>query len=128
MKVYSTYYDKVPELDKTAYTFVRVSRAAPPVWFSETIGEYVDLSNTFGPTQAMLEECHPAKDWETFVPRYKKEILNALDSAKTLALLETIYAAHDNCPLLLLCYEAPPENCHRHLIGDFLGISVEEIR
>lgn len=126
MKVFSTYYDKVPELDKNAYTFVRVSRAEPPEWFSE---KYVcaDLSDTFGPTHAMLEECHPAKDWKTFVPRYNEEILSVLDKATTLKLLEKIYSDHDSQPLLLLCYEAPPENCHRHLIGDFLGINVEEI-
>lgn len=126
MKVFSTYYDKTPELNKCKYTFVRVSRAEPPEWFAEKY-EYVDLSDTFGPTPAMLEECHPAKDWETFVPRYKNEILNVLDEAATLKLLEKIYSEHGSRPLLLVCFEAPPENCHRHLIGDFLGISVEEI-
>jgi uncharacterized protein YeaO (DUF488 family) len=127
MKVFSTYYDKVPELDKSSYTFVRVSRAEPPEWFSKTIGGYVDLSDTFGPTKAMLEECHPTKDWRTFKPRYKNEILGALDKAATLGLLNKIYSEHSNRPLLLVCYEAPPENCHRHLIGNFLNIDVQEI-
>ena len=127
MKVFSSYYDKVPELDKSTYTPVRVSRMEPPGWFSETVREYVDLSDTFGPTRAMLEECHPAKDWEAFVPRYRNEILDALDKTATLELLNKIYLENGNRPLLLLCYEAPPENCHRHLIGDFLNINIEEI-
>ncbi|MCL1916322.1 MAG: DUF488 domain-containing protein [Desulfovibrionaceae bacterium] len=127
MKVFSTYYDKVPELDKNVYTFVRVSRAEPPEWLSKTISQYVDLSDIFGPTKAMLEECHPTKDWGTFEPRYKDEILGALDKVDTLGLLNKISSEHDNLPLLLLCYEAPPENCHRHLIAGFLGINIEEL-
>lgn len=62
MKVFSSYYDKVPELNNSEYIIMRVSRATPPEWFSETF-KYVGLSDTFGPTHAMLEECHPAKDW-----------------------------------------------------------------
>ncbi len=72
MKVFSSYYDKVPELEKNAYTFARVSRMNSPEWFPKTIGEYVDLSDTFGPTTAMLEEYHPAEDWGAFVLRYKE--------------------------------------------------------
>lgn len=127
MEVFSTYYDKAPKLDKDAYTFVRVSCMEPPEWFSEKVGEYVDLSGTFGPTPAMLEECHPTKDWEAFAPRYNKEILGVLDKEATLGLLEKICIEHDNRPLVLTCYEEPPENCHRYLIGDFLGIHVQEI-
>jgi len=127
MKIFSSYYDKVPQLDKSAYTFVRVSFAEPPAWLMKTLGEYVNLSAVFGPTKAMLEECHPTKDWETFVPRYKNEILGVLDKVETIDLLNKIYSEHGQRPLLLLCFEAPPENCHRHLIADFLGISIEEI-
>ena len=126
MKMFSTYYDKTQKLDKSKYTFVRVSRAEPPKWFVEEF-EYVDLSDTFGPTPAMLEECHPAKNWEAFLPRYKNEILSALNKTAILELIETISMEHGNRPLLFVCFEALPENCHRHLIGDFLGISVEEI-
>ena len=102
MKVCSTYYDNVPDLERGKYTLVRVSCAEPPAWFMESY-DHVDLSGTFWPTPQMLVECHPTKDWETFVPRYEKR------------------------PLLLICYEAPPENCHRHLIGGFLGIDVQEV-
>ena len=127
MKVFSTYYDNVPKLGKAVYTFVRVSCAGPPEWFSQAAGNYADLSGTFGPTPAMLDECHPTKDWGAFVPRYHKEILGVLDKEKTLAVLEKIYTEHGSRPLVLTCYEAPPENCHRHLIGAFLGIDIEEI-
>lgn len=127
MKVFSSYYDKVTESDKSTYTFVRVSRMKPPEWFLETIGECVDLSDTFGPTTAMLAECHPTEDWGAFMPRYKDEILGPLDKMTTLELLKKICMENGSRSLLLLCYEAPPENCHRHLIGDFLGISIEEI-
>lgn len=126
MKVYSTYYDNVPKLDTDRYTLVRVSCAEPPAWFKESY-EHVDLSATFGPTTAMLEECHPTKDWAAFVPRYKSEILGVLDKKETKELLYKIFSEHGNRPLLLICYEAPPENCHRHLISAFLKIDIQEI-
>lgn len=124
MKVFSSYYDKLPELDTSAYTLVRVSHNAPPEWVSKDI---IDLSSTFGPTTAMLEECHPLNDWEAFKPRYEQEILGALDKEATLAWLYTIHLENGNRPLLLLCFEAPPDHCHRHLIGSFLGVNIEEI-
>ena len=64
MKVCSTYYDNVPDLERGKYTLVRVSCAEPPAWFMESY-DHVDLSGTFGPTPQMLVECHPTKDWET---------------------------------------------------------------
>ena len=127
MKVFSTYYDKVPKLDKSAYTFVRISRAEPPEWFAEMVGEYVDFSDIFGPTKAMLEECHPTKDWQAFEPRYKKEILGALDKMAVYELLSKISSEHQGRPILLCCVEAPPENCHRYLLSDFIGINIEEL-
>lgn len=126
MKIFSAYYDRVPSLEESAYTFVRVSHDEPPAWFMEAY-EYVDLSDTFGPTSAMLDECHPTKDWAAFAPRYSKEILGVLDWEATRELLKKIYEKHGNRPLLLLCFEAPPEHCHRYLIGDFLNIDVQEI-
>ena len=98
MQVFSSYYDKVPELNQNAYTLVRISRAESSEWFSDTIGAYVDLSDAFGPTNAMLEECHPAKNWEGFEPRCKDEILGVLDKAATLRLLNKICSDHGTAP------------------------------
>jgi len=61
MKIFSTHYDKTKELEKNKYTFVRIFCAEPPQWFAESF-EHVDLSDTFGPTHAMLEERHPVED------------------------------------------------------------------
>ena len=126
MKLFTSYYDKMPSLDKNTYTLVRVSRKEPPEWFSDE-HKHVDLSEAFGPTAAMLEECHPLENWEAFEPRYKSEVLGVLDKGSTLKELEDIYAEHGNKPLLLLCYETSEQNCHRHLIGEYLGMEIEEI-
>ena len=75
----------------------------------------------------MLKECHPVENWSVFEPRYKEEILGALDKSKALETLEKIYCEHGNKPLVLLCYEKPPEDCHRHLIAEFLCRKIEEI-
>ena len=126
MKIFSSYYDNISKLDKDAYTFVRVSRKEPPEWFVSDF-KHVDLSSVFGPTEAMLKECHPLENWEAFEPRYKKEILGVLDKITTLDMLEKLFAEHGSKPLVLLCYETSEENCHRHLIADFLGVKIEEI-
>ena len=126
MKILTSYYDKVPKLDKNAYTFVRVSRKEPPEWFCKDY-PHVDMSHEFGPSAAMLVECHPLENWEAFEPRYKSEILGTLDKAAALKKLEDIFAEHGEKPLLLLCYETSEENCHRYLIGEHLGMETEEI-
>jgi len=127
MNVFTSYYDKVPELDKNAYAFVRVSRREPPDFFVKIAGDYVDLSDSFGPPKAMLAECHPSEKWEEFEPRYKKEVLGALDKTSVLDEFRKIYNEHGCRPLLLLCTEASGKHCHRHLIADFLGIEIKEL-
>jgi len=125
MKVFTSYYDKVPMLDKDSYTFVRVSRKEVPEWFSSEY-KYVDLSETFGPTTSMLAECHPLENWSAFEPRYKSEILGVLDKDLTLGQFKDMLEAHGNKPLVLLCYETSEQNCHRNLIGEYLGIETTE--
>ena len=127
MTIYSSFYDKVPKLDKHAYTFVRVSRTEAPEWFTQIVESHVDLSDTLGPSPAMLKECHPAENWEVFKPRYIKEVLGALDKASLLDLFTNIHSDNGGRPLVLLCYESAEENCHRHLIGDFLGVEITEL-
>lgn len=126
MKIYTSYYDKVPELNKDDYTFVRVSRADPPEWFSGTHA-CIDLSERFGPSQAMLQECHPLEKWEVFEPRYKKEILGLLNKGTAIEAFKKIYSAFGSKPLVLLCYETAEQNCHRHLIIEFLELERDEI-
>jgi len=126
MKVLTSYYDKVPALEKSLYTLVRVSRKEPPEWFCNAY-EHVDLSDSFGPTAAMLAECHPLENWEAFEPRYKSEVLGALDKGLTIKRLEEIYTEYGNKPLLLLCYETSEQDCHRYLIGEYLGIETVEV-
>lgn len=126
MKVFTSYYDKVPALDKNEFTFVRVSRKEEPEWFASGY-ELVDFSSHFGPTAEMLKECHPLENWEAFEPRYKSEILGKIDKEAMKDELAKIYAEFGSKPLVLLCYENSEENCHRHLIGEYLGIEMEEI-
>ena len=126
MEVYTSCYDHVPNLDKEAYTYIRVSRKEPPPWF---VAEYahVDMSSSFGPSEAMLHDCHPLEKWDIFKPRYISEVLGALDNDATLKTLQDAYESNGNRPLLLLCYETAQQKCHRHLIGDHLGFKTTEL-
>ena len=127
MKVYSSYYDKTRELNEDEYVLLRVSRKEPPEWFMDTVPNHVDLSDMFGPTEAMLKECPPNENWAEFKPRYKKDVLGKLDKISTLDSLNRIFLENDKRPLLLLCYETPDLMCHRHLIADYLGIEITEL-
>ena len=126
MKVLTSYYDKTPTLDKDAYTFIRVSRKEVPEWFDNDY-KHVDMSEFFGPSPALLAECHPLENWTEFEPRYKSEVLSILDKGATLNKLDTIYTEHGDRPLVLLCYETSEQNCHRHLIGEYLEIDTTEL-
>ncbi len=128
MEIFSSFYDKAVNLNENDYTMVRVSRTAPPDSFMQAIGSYVDLSDMFGPTTAMLEECDPLQEkWQAFEPRYIEEILGVLDKTETLNRLQEIHHDNGDKPLLLLCYETAQEHCHRQLIGDYLGIEIHEL-
>lgn len=126
MQVFSTYYDNVKNLDAKNYTLVRVSFGEPPEWLKKEY-EHINLASFFAPTAEILEDCHPLKNWQSFVPRYTKEILGMHSEQEVKACLEKIWADNGKKPLLLLCFEAPPDHCHRQLIGGYFGFNVQEM-
>lgn len=81
----------------------------------------------FAPSKEFLDVCHPTTNWEGFKPRYIEEVLGKLDKEETRKLLEKIYVENGEKPLMLCCFEAPPYQCHRQLIGPYLGLDIEEI-
>ena len=73
------------------------------------------------PDWSTLEHYKQDGDWEAYTKDYIQK-LDALGFDKVLSLLKD--------GDVLLCYEKPPKNCHRHLLADWLrshGVGVEEI-
>jgi hypothetical protein len=58
---------------------------------------------------------------------YNREILSKLTQSEVFSDLLTLYNGED---VVLLCYEAPQDFCHRHLVADWFteaGITVKEL-
>ena len=61
--------------------------------------------------------------WEIFKETYNKEILGKLNPYEVLKDLSELSGGND---IALVCYEKPGDNCHRHLIADWLPCEVIE--
>jgi hypothetical protein len=62
-------------------------------------------------------------DWDFYTEQYYKEVLSVLDP------LELAKELGDEA--VIICYETPEKECHRHLVADWLraaGIDVQEIK
>ena len=127
MEIYTSYYDKVLNIDAAPYTLVRVSRTAPPAWFLESFATHVDYSEGLGPSEAILQECPPNENWEVFKPRYIEEVLKKHSPEGLLQDLNRVFRENGERPLLLLCYEPSDLNCHRYLLGDYIGKETKEL-
>ena len=68
------------------------------------------------------------KDNEKVYTKLFNKRLNEFSAKKVFKYLESAYDGKD---IVLLCYEKPPQFCHRHLVAEWLekemGIKVEEI-
>lgn len=83
----------------------------PPRWWG-TRRRYVALA----PSADLLRRSKTGLSWPDYVAEYKRDILDKLDPTK-------VYA--DLGPdAILLCWEAPGENCHRRLVADWLEKSL----
>lgn len=62
---------------------------------------------------------------------YTKKFNDALKSINPMSVFETLEELSHRRDIVLLCYEKPPQFCHRHLVAEWLekelGIKVEEL-
>lgn len=65
--------------------------------------------------------------WETFCKEYNRK-LDTFDFERTVSSIR--YKARDAENIVLLCFERPSANCHRHLVAEWFkqhGIPCEEL-
>lgn len=88
---------------------VSIARWSPRWWGSGK--RYIALA----PSVDLLKRAKSGLPWSQYVTEYNHDILAKLDPAK-------VYA--DLSDSILLCWEVPCENCHRHLVAEWLEKSL----
>ena len=56
-----------------------------------------------------------------YTTKYRKEILKRLSPAEILNWLQRVAHQEQRDKVVLMCYEAPRNFCHRHLVSEWLG-------
>lgn len=121
MKIYTSYYAKMKDY-WWEYAIVRVSRSAP-AWLPFDVVEFPELYPSWNLVYGIKQGTITWEDYE----RVYKEKLQAMEREEVLGELQRISEQQGGKDVVLLCYEAPGKNCHRHLIAQWLG-NVEELR
>lgn len=120
MKIYTSYFSNLKNLDEDTYTFISIS-ASRPKWVT-------------GVTIYDLPVLHPHWDlindwksgtisWGEYTDRYYAQ-LQSINPTDILHKIEELSNGRD---VILLCWEGSDKPCHRHLIGPLLGLVVKEI-
>ena len=120
MKIYTSYYANIKNLDEDEFTFISISRTRPQ-WLT-------------GVTIYDLPVLHPHCDlltnwkmgnitWKEYAKYYMAQLrlVNPKDVYQRLCELS------NDKDVVLLCWEGRDKPCHRHLIGPWLGQDVKEI-
>ena len=111
MKIYTTYLKKLP----TSILPISIATRSIPGWTGLV---YKDLSPGWE-IWSIGKNC----GWESFKEAYTRDIIGKLDPHKVIKDLEKLSGGQD---IALVCYEKPEDNCHRHLVADWLPIEVKE--
>ena len=116
MKIFTSYYAKFRELNPYVVC-VQISTSKPS-WFTyakESIPELFpgwDLVN--GIKSGNITEL----EYESIY----KDRLKGIDKEHILSVIEEISKRNGGKDVALLCYEKPGDFCHRHFVGEWLGI------
>jgi hypothetical protein len=95
---------------------VSIARWSPKWWGDKR--RYLSLA----PSPSLLGRSKAGLPWQSYIEEYKREVLGKLDPEK-------VY--EDLKDSIILCWEKPEENCHRHLVAEWiekaLGVKVIEL-
>lgn len=121
MKIYTSYYAKIARVKEPA-VLIRISTSKPD-WFPKLT---IDMKDLYPGWDLVNDIKKGLITWEEYTQRYQEK-LSRLDKERILDELRTLAERYDPLPIVLLCYERPTDNCHRHLVADWLDCDVEEL-
>lgn len=110
--IYTSYFGNIKNLPD-GYKLICISRICPK-------GMKIKMYGKLAPSQSLLTDYKSGLlSWEEYTNRYKEETLSLLSPQKVVEELGN--------NVILLCYEKPEDNCHRHIIRDWLNSAGFEI-
>lgn len=118
-RVYTSYIEKFGALLEPPYKPVLITRARvnvsfkqPAIWLQE-----------YAPSWELLNDWKNGRiTWEEYEVRYVEE-QGLLNKERVILLKNKLRYLSDRYeqPLALLCFEAKGKNCHRHILGKYIG-------
>lgn len=117
--IYTSYFGN---LKKIPEEIVRVTICGGvPQWYDGL--QYKKVAPKYG----FFQEYKKNNDWGYYTDHYKSEVLDTLDIESVINDIKTL--TNEAKDVVLLCYEKPDDNCHRHLFANWLeehGVPCEE--
>ena len=122
-EIFTSYYNRAKRLDPARWEFVQISNSKPCWWEYTT----TKLDAIVPPWYIVNDYKYGKISWSEYTDQYIKYLANE-DVEDAIGLIEKLAGGEKN--VVLLCWEDPQSNCHRHILADFLnnmGIHVEEL-
>lgn len=112
--MYTSYFGNMKKLPE-GYNLISISRMCPK-------GIKVKMYGKLAPSAELLRDYKSGlMAWADYTERYKSETLSKLDPH--------VVAKELGENAILLCYEKSNDNCHRHIVAEWLreaGIQISE--
>jgi len=122
-KVFTSYWGNLKNVSKEGIVAIGICRY-PPRGISG-----VKLYKDLAPTGPMLKGL---KDGSMSKPEFHKKFQEHLDSLDPAKVLEDLKGMGFGKSIAILCYEKPPDSCHRHKVARWLeqkcDIKIEEVK
>lgn len=113
--IYTSYFAKLRTLPQNIIPIAICAKL--PAWYTGL--HYKKLA----PKYDALMQYKATGDFDTFKQQFYEQVLSHLavdDILDDLASLAVSGGATSNSEICLICYEKPTDNCHRHLVAEWL--------
>lgn len=107
--IYTTYFDKLNSLPKNVLPISICGKA--PVWYTGL--QYKKLA----PKYDFFMDWQRTHNNDTYIKCFNAQVLNNIDAIKLSQELIDIMNQSGCEHVALVCYEKPPDFCHRHLVS-----------
>lgn len=118
--IYTSYFAAVNKIAKAIpdAKFISIARYPPRGWSGLQL-------KCLAPPASLLQKWKETHNEDDYIHEYEKTVLSKFSSEKIIEMIEVMAGGSD--VVILLCYEKPNDFCHRHLVGNFLGIEEFEL-
>lgn len=126
MNIYTSYFANINKLRANFKGNVAIISISRVTYNTFKVDGYL---GELAPSSRLLADYRGGKvNWDEYTERFKEETLDYVDARDIVRRINEIAYGKDNA--VLMCYESPEKNCHRHLVSDWLnsyGVECSEI-